>query len=144
MTDKETNGFGVPEMQALLAEMFAPWVQRLQIEPLEVTATGGRFALPENDELSREGGIVCGQAIAAVADTVGVLCLSAHNGRFRQMTTVDMTTHFLRPLMKGGVEAEVSILSNGRRMATLRVDFRQAGKDKVCAGATCAYAYLDG
>lgn len=137
------NGFGVSEMQALLTDAFAPWIQLLKIEPLEVTAQGGRFELPENADLSREGGIVCGQAIAAVADTVGVLSLSAHNGRFRQVTTVDMTTHFMRPLMKGGVEAEVTILSNGRRMATLRVDFRQSGKDKICAGATCAYAYLD-
>lgn len=143
MTEPHEQSFGVPEMHALLAEMFAPWIQQLQIRPMEVTPRGGRFELPENADLSREGGIVCGQAIAAVADTVGVLCLSAHNGRFRQMTTVDMTTHFMRPLMKGPVEAEVSILSNGRRMATLRVDFRQAGQDKICAGATCAFAYLD-
>ena len=143
MTEFREQSFGVAEMEALLAEMFAPWIQQLQIRPIEVTTGGGRFELPENADLSREGGIVCGQAIAAVADTVGVLCLSAHNARFRQMTTVDMTTHFMRPLMKGPVEAEVSILSNGRRMATLRVDFRQAGADKICAGATCAYAYLD-
>lgn len=143
MTEEDGKDFGVPEMQNLLAEAFAPWIQQLKIMPLEVSAQGGRFELPENADLSREGGIVCGQAIAAVADTVGVLCLSAHNGRFRQVTTVDMTTHFMRPLMKGGVEAEVTILSNGRRMATLRVDFRQSGKEKICAGATCAYAYLD-
>lgn len=143
MTAKDDNDFGVAEMQALLEDAFAPWIQQLQIKPLEVTAQGGRFELPENADLSREGGIVCGQAIAAVADTVGVLSLSAHNGRFRQVTTVDMTTHFMRPLIKGAVEAEVTILSNGRRMATLRVDFRQSGKNKICAGATCAYAYLD-
>ncbi len=144
MSESDSKSFGVPEIQALLTEMFAPWIQLLDIRPVEVTAKGGRFELPENADLSREGGIICGQAIAAVADTVGVLCLSAHNGRFRQVTTVDMTTHFMRPLMKGAVEAEVTILSNGRRMATLRVDFRQTGKDKICAGATCAYAYLDG
>lgn len=144
MNETGSETFGISEMQALLAEMFAPWIQLLNIEATEVTAQGGHFELPENADLSREGGIICGQAIAAVADTVGVLCLSAHNGRFRQVTTVDMTTHFMRPLMKGAVEAKVTILSNGRRMATLRVDFRQAGKNKVCAGATCAYAYLDG
>ncbi|WP_282605153.1 PaaI family thioesterase [Pelagibius sp. Alg239-R121] len=144
MTAMDEGTFGVLEMQALLEDVFAPWIQELKIVAVEVTHQGGRFELPENADLSREGGIICGQAIAAVADTVGVLSLSAHNGRFRQVTTVDMTTHFMRPLMKGSVEAEVTILSNGRRMATLRVDFRQAGKEKICAGATCAYAYLDG
>jgi uncharacterized protein (TIGR00369 family) len=143
LTGDKNNDYGVAGMTVLLAEAFAPWIRQLDIRPLEVTAKGGRFQLPENPDLSREGGIICGQAIAAVADTIGVLCLSAHNGHYRQMTTVDMTTHFMRPLMKGAVEADVTILSNGRRMATLRVDFRQAGKEKICAGATCAYAYLD-
>ena len=55
-----------------------------------------------------------------------------------------MTSHFIRPLMKGDVEAEVAILSNGRRMATLRVDVKQKGSPKIAAGATCACAYLDG
>ncbi len=135
--------FGIDEVHRVLREAFAPWVQQLNISAKEITDTGAVFQVPENADLSREGGIVCGQAISAVADTAGVLTLVAHNRKYRMMTTIDMTTHFMRPLMKGEIEAIVTILSNGRRMATLRVDFRQAGNAKICAGATCAYAYLD-
>lgn len=134
----------IGSMKRLLTDKFAPWIQQLGIEPVEITPDGGRFWLPENADLSRQGGIICGQAIASAADTVGVLALSAHNDAFRAMTTVDMTTHFMRPLMKGGAMATVTILSNGRRMATVRVDFSPADSAKICAGATCAYAYLDG
>lgn len=132
------------EVSSFLAKAFAPWVQQLNIQPVEVIENGMRFNIPAGDDLSRIGGIVCGQAVSAIADTAGVLTLIGHNADDRIMTTVDMTTHFMRPLKTGDIEATVSILSNGRRMATCRVDFRQAGADKVCAGATCAYAYVDG
>lgn len=135
---------GIDEIKSFLEKAFAPWVQRLNIEPVELTPSGAVFNIPAGDELARIGGIVCGQAVSAIADTTGVLTLIGHNADERIMTTVDMTTHFMRPLKTGDIEATVSILSNGRRMATCRVDFRQAGSEKICAGATCAYAYVDG
>ncbi len=137
------EGMTIEEMKTFLEEAFAPWVQQLNIEPATVTEQGALFRIPENPDLSRIGGIVCGQALSAIADTAGVLALMAHNREQRIMTTVDMTTHFMRPLMAGGIEADVHILSNGRRMATTRVDFRQAGAHKIAAGATCAYAYVE-
>ena len=130
-------------MESLLEDAFAPWIQQIGIAPHTVTDQGARFSVPTNPELSREGGIVCGQAIAAVADTVGVLTLCAHNGEYRAMTTVDMTTHFMRPVMDGAMEVEAFIQSNGKRMATVRIECRQEGKPKLCAASTCAYAYLD-
>lgn len=138
------DDFTLGDMSELLRDGFAAWIQKLGIQPIAITEKGAIFNMPENGDLSREGGIVCGQAIASLADTVGVLSLCAHNKRYRPVTTVDMTNHFMRPLMKGDVEAEVTIMSNGRRMATLRVDVRQKGSPKMAAGATCAYAYLDG
>ncbi len=135
---------GLDDIRAFLAEVFAPWVQRLNIEPAQVTDTGAVFTIAAGDELARIGGIVCGQAVSAIADTTGVLTLIGHNADKRIMTTVDMTTHFMRPLKTGDIEATVRILSNGRRMATCWVDFRQSGSERICAGATCAYAYVDG
>ena len=88
-------------------------------------------------------GLICGQAIAAAADTSVVVALSGANGRFRNCTTVDMTTHFMRPLMLGDVEATVEAVSNGRRMAVTRVEFRAPSQTKIAATATCAFAYLE-
>ena len=141
------SGYGPEDMAALLGEVFAPWIQELNITPVEVTATGGRFRLPESARLVRGGGdgpkVVCGQAVAAVADTASVLALSALNGRFRNCTTVDLTTHYMRPLMLGDVDVTIEALSNGRRMAVTRAEFRSAGSDKLAATATCAFAYLE-
>lgn len=139
----ETSENKTEFMENLLREAFAPWVQQIGIEPGEIDDQGASFTISPNPELSREGGIVCGQAIAAVADTVGVLTLCAHNGNYRAMTTVDMTTHFMRPVMNGAMQVQAIIQSNGKRMATVRIECRQQGKPKLCAASTCAYAYLD-
>lgn len=139
--------FTIQKMRDLLEEVFAPWIQELNIQPVEITATGARFLIPESTRLVRGGGngpaVVCGQAVAAVADTASVLALSVLNGRFRNCTTVDLTTHFLRPMMLGDVEVTIEAMSNGRRMAVTRSEFRSAGSPKLGATATCAFAYLE-
>lgn len=132
--------------QTLLGEVFAPWIQALKIQATEIRADGASFVMPGNPDLSRGGGegggVVCGQAVSAAADTTSVVALAAVAGRFRPCTTVDLTTHFMRPLPEGDVEITVHVLSNGRRMATTRAELRAPG-GKLAATATCAFAFLD-
>ena len=136
------KGLGIEGLKKLHDEIFAPMVQQLQITPVEVTQTGARFEVPASAFVLRTGDIVCGQALSAISDSVGVLALFAHNEEERIMTTVDMTTHFLRPLVAGMMDVEATIVSNGRRMANVRVDIRQQGSPKVAAATTCAYVYV--
>lgn len=141
------NRFDISEMQAMLGQSFAPWVQELGIQTVAKTATGAIFRLPENPQLVRPSkdapAVVCGQSIAAVADTASVLALCGLNGRFRNCTTVDMTTSFLRPMFLGDVDIVIEALSNGRRMAVTRAEFRAAGSQKLGATASCTFAYLE-
>jgi uncharacterized protein (TIGR00369 family) len=129
-------------------EVFAPWIKALGIEAVEVAGASCRFRLPANADLTRQGGpgggVICGQAVTAAADTASVLALCAANSALRPCTTVDLTAHFLRPLPEGEVEILVEVLSNGRRMAVTRAEFRAAGAVKLAATVTCAFAYLDG
>ena len=129
----------------LYADIFAPWVQALGITVDEVGQTC-RFTFAGGAELVRGGGegggVVCGQAISAAADTCSVLALSHLNGAFRPCTTVDLTAHFLRPVPEGPVTVQVTAASNGRRMAVTRVEVMGAN-GKTGAVVTCAFAYLD-
>ena len=52
--------------------------------------------MPFSERLCRNGGIVSGQALMAFADTAMVIANVAANRRYRPMTTVDQTTHFMR------------------------------------------------
>lgn len=137
----------VSDIQALHNEVFAPWIQALGLKPIAVEEGACVFTLLESPNLTRGGGagggVVCGQAVSAAADTASVLTLSALNGRFRACTTVDLTAHFMRPLPQGDVDIRVEALSNGRRMAVTRSEFRAAGSPKLAATVTCAFAYLE-
>lgn len=135
--------FGVTEAEETLARVFAPWIVEMGLKPVAFDAAGGDFVLPENRALVHVGGIICGQATAAAADTCAVVALAALNGRFRICTTVDQTTHFVRPLKSGDVDIRVDVLSNGRRMAYTKVEMRAKGESKVAVTATSAFAYLE-
>lgn len=136
------KAFGIEEAEHLMRTMFAPWVGELNLKAVAFDATGGDFLLPANPRLVHGGGVVCGQATASAADTVAVMTLSALNGRFRLCTTVDLTTHFIRPLQPGDVAIRVDVLSNGKRMAYVRIEMRASGDSRVAVSATGAFAYI--
>ncbi|MEL7465356.1 MAG: PaaI family thioesterase [Pseudomonadota bacterium] len=128
-------------------EIFAPWVKALGVETVEVGEGRVRLRMPGDPDVTRQGGpgggVVSGQAVAAAADTASVLALIALNDALRPCTTVDITTHFARPLPEGEAEIMVEAVSNGRRMAVTRVEIRAAGAAKLSAVATLTFAYLD-
>ncbi|MEM7289059.1 MAG: PaaI family thioesterase [Pseudomonadota bacterium] len=136
------KGLDIEGLKEFGPQVFAPMIQRLDIEPVLVTEKGASFEIPANEFIMRTGDIVCGQAISSIADTVGVMTLFAHNEESRIMTTIDMTTHFMRPMSKGEMTADAIILSNGRRLANVRIEIRQKGSDKLAASTTCAYVYI--
>ena len=133
------------DIAKLIPGIFAPWVQELRVAVLEVGETC-RFTFEGGVQMVRGGGegggVVCGQAISAAADTCSVLALSHWAGKFRACTTVDLTAHFLRPVPEGTVELRITPASNGRRMAVSRVEVL-GSNGKLGAVVTCAFAYLD-
>src|SRR3954464_5530596 len=88
----------VPSLQALLADVFAPWVQELGLLVRSADAAGVTLALPVHPRHVHKGGVMCGQTLMAAADTALVLAISHRLGGFRPMTTVQLQTSFLRPV----------------------------------------------
>ena len=147
MAQSENNSFSKADAQTLLGEVFAPWVQKLGLVPEGGKEGRQTFSLPATGDLVRQGGpgggVVCGQALAAAADTVSVLALAMINGAMRPNTTTDFSIRFLRPIAEGTVKIEVKPLSNGRRLAVTEVFFFAEGSEKPGAHATCTFAWLD-
>ncbi len=144
--------FGKQEAHLLLENVFAPWVQDLGLEIGDVSENQCDFILPAGEKLVRQAGvnsenagkpIVCGQALAAAADTASVLGLALINGNIRPNTTTDFSIRFLRPIFEGNVKIVVRPLSNGKRMAVTEVHFYSEGGTKPGAHATCTFAFLD-
>src|SRR3954464_9274453 len=108
----------VPALQALLDELFAPWVRELELVVRSTTADGVTLALPVDPRHVHGGGVVCGQTLMAAADTALVLAISHKLGGFRPQTTVQLQTSFLRAVAKDVPEVAVTatVLKAGRSL----------------------------
>lgn len=125
-----------------LASYFAPWVQALALSPHAMDADSVTLLLPQSDQLSRVGGMVCGQAMMAAADTAMVLALIRHFGTFRPCTTVQMNTSFLKPLSGQDALVQAKVLRAGKALAFGEIDIRGANDGKSVCRATTTYALL--
>jgi uncharacterized protein (TIGR00369 family) len=145
--------FGIEEARRVLGEVFAPWVQDLglSISSIDYTAPPGAAAdwqpgailrMAFSERLCRNGGIVCGQALMALADTAMVIANLCANRGYRPMTTVDQTTHFMRAATKSDVLADARVVRLGRTMSFGRVTLSSAGDNRPVAMVTSAFAIL--
>lgn len=129
-------------LQSALAEYFAPWVQALGLQVLSNDASGVSVRLPQDAQLARVGGIVCGQAMMAAADTCMVLALVNHFGAFRPCTTVQMNSAFLKPLSGQDGVIDARVIRAGKSLAFGEIDIRGAIDGKSVCRASTTYALL--
>lgn len=129
-------------LQAALAEYFAPWVQALGLQVEATEADGVTLRLPQDPQLSRVGGMLCGQAMMAAADTAMVLALMQQSGGFRPCTTVQMNTSFLKPLSGQDALVQARVIRAGKTLAFGEIDIRGAEDGKSACRATTTYALL--
>lgn len=132
----------IETLQAALPEYFAPWVQALELKVDAFDPQGVTLRLPQNVQLSRTGGMVCGQAMMAAADTAMVLALINHFGEFRPCTTVQMNSSFLKPLSKQDALVEARVIRAGKSLAFGEIDIRGADDGKSVSRFTTTYALL--
>jgi len=129
-------------LQAALGEYFAPWVQALALEVMACDGDRVIVRLPQQAQLARVGGMVCGQAMMAAADTCMVLALVNHLGSFRPMTTVQLNTSFLKPLSGQDGIIEARVLRAGKSLAFGEIDTRGANDGKSVCRSSTTYALL--
>lgn len=146
-------GFGIEDARQILGEVFAPWVQDLGLSveaiehepPGDATAgwqPGAILRMSFSERLCRHGGVVCGQALMALADTAMVIAILTANRGFRPMTTVDQTTHFVRAVASSDVLADARVVRLGRTMSFGRVSLSSASDNRPVAIVTSAFAML--
>ena len=145
--------FGIAEARRVLGDVFADWVKDLDLSiegidydpPADNAADwqpGAILRMPFSERLCRNGGMVCGQALMAFADTAMVIANLAANRGYRPMTTVDQTTHFMRAVMSSDVLADARVVRRGRTMSFGRVTLLSAADNKPVAMVSSAFAML--
>jgi uncharacterized protein (TIGR00369 family) len=130
------------KLQAALAEYFAPWVQALGLKVESFEAGSVTLRLPQNPDLSRVGGMLCGQAMMAASDTAMVLALITQFGEFRPCTTVQLSSSFLKPLSGQDALVQARVLRAGKALAFGEIDIRGADDGKSVSRSSTTYALL--
>jgi uncharacterized protein (TIGR00369 family) len=89
------------------------------------------------------GGVLCGQAILAAADTAMLLAMIAQLGEFRPMTTVQLQTSFVRPVPQhaGRVVVVAKVRRQGKTLSYGEIEFKTTD-DRLVGHATSTYALL--
>ncbi|NNF77694.1 MAG: PaaI family thioesterase [Rhizobiales bacterium] len=134
------SGITVAEANAILGDVFAPWVQALKLEATEVSAEHAVLQMPFNEELCRVGEMICGQALISAADTAMVIAVCSKLGGFKPVGTVDLTSNFMRPVSGEGVVLTARIMRAGRTMAFCNTEVAGTDSGKLSAFATGTYA----
>ena len=133
----------IEQLAAVLAEVAAPFVAQLGLKVVAASAEEVTLSMPVTPTLVHAGGVVCGQALMAAADTAMVLALTAGLGGFRPMTTVQLQTSFLKPVPGDAAEVRVvcTLLRRGRNLAFGEIRLLTP-QGQLAAHATCTYAIL--
>ena len=133
---------GVNDAQDLLSRVTAPWIQDLDIQIDSVSKLKCKFTLNYSKKLVRDGNIICGQAIVSAADTAMIVAVISALGKYQEITTVDISCKYLRPLLGKGGLIETEILKLGRRLVVGRITIKDIQSNKPAAEISCTYALL--
>ena len=127
------------DLQIFLQENFAAWVQALDLTVTQATPEGVTLSMPITDSLARVGGIVSGQALAALADTSMVLAAIAHTGEFKPFATTDLHTQFLRPGRGSAILCRAEVIRAGKSLVFTRAEMREETSGKMISTATATF-----
>ena len=144
--------FGLQAAGRLLSDVMAPWVQDLGLLVEAVEAgrppgaqtdwqPGAVLRLPFSRKACREGGVVCAQALTALADTALVVACSAAWNGYKPMSPIDQTMHFLRPVTFD-VVADARVVRVGRTTSFGRVMLYSAVDKRPVGMVASAYALV--
>ena len=150
MTPEPT--FGLQAAGRLMIKVFPTWVQDLAllVESVEGARPPGATSdwqpgavvrLPFSKKICAEGAAVCSQALMALADTAMVIACSAAWNGYRPMSTIDQTTHFLRPV-NFDVIADARVVRIGRNTSFGRVMLLNAADKRPVGMVASAYSML--
>ena len=129
-------------LQQALSDLFAPWVQALNLRVESHSPGEATLRLPHSPQLSRVGGMLCGQAMMAAADTAMVLALMSHFGQFKPCATVQLSSTFLRPLSGQDALVTARVLRAGQSLAFGDIELSAANDGKSVFRASTTYALM--
>ncbi len=99
--------------------------------------------LDNRPDLVNVRGALQGGLIATLIDIAGGVLAGRHVGADQDVTTADLTIHYLAPVVQGPARAEATIVRAGRRLIVTGVDVIDVARERLAARSTLSFAVLD-
>lgn len=114
----------MPEQEQWIREAFRsiPFARFLGIELGELKRGEATLYLEIRDELRRNNGVTHGGVVASLVDTAAAFATLTLIEPDQTTTTIDLTIHYLRPLLEGRATAQARVVRAGRRVLVISVD----------------------
>ena len=125
--------------QRLLEENFADWVQALSPQVTAIGPGGAVLEIPVTPAIARVGGIVCGQALATLADTSMVFACAGKLGEFRLVATTNLETRFLTAARGEKIRCEAHVIRAGRSLIFAEAQLLSLPEGKPVAVASATF-----
>ncbi|KWX65799.1 PaaI family thioesterase [Mycobacterium sp. NAZ190054] len=99
--------------------------------------------LDNRPDLVNRRGALQGGLVATLIDIAAGRLADRHVGPGQDVTTADMTIHYLSPVLDGPARAEATVVRAGRRLSVIAVDVTDVSRGRLAARATVSFAVLD-
>ena len=121
-----------------MREAFArvPFARLLGIELAQLEKGTATLRLPVREELQRNNGLMHGGATASLIDTASAFAILTLLESREMTITVDLTIHYLRPILEGTATARARVLRAGRRLITVSVDVYDEAENLAATALT--------
>jgi uncharacterized protein (TIGR00369 family) len=116
-----------------------PFAHLIGIELGEFERGAATLHLTVRDPLRQNRGVVHGGVTASLIDTAAAFAILTLLEADQSTTTVDLTIHYLRPILQGRISARARVLRLGRRLIPVAVDVLDETGNLV---ATALTSYL--
>lgn len=118
-----------------------PYAQLLGLVLGEVSHGAATVYLEVRDELMQNNRIMHGGATASLIDTAAALAIVPMLAPGETTTTIDLTIHYLRPLVRGRAAARARVIRAGRRVIVVSIDVHDE-TETIAATALTTYLRL--
>jgi len=140
--DASVTPVNVDTANQRLKEVFAPWIQELDIRVQAIGEGVVEMRMPYADRLCRSHQMVCGQTLMALIDTCMAFVCYVGQGKYSNCTTVSQNTSFMRPVIGQDVIVTGTVIKSGRQLVFGEVSLHTTGDQRVVCSGTSTYMII--
>ena len=116
-----------------------PFLKLLGIELVEISREKVVMQLPMQEKLRQPHGLLHGGATASLIDTAMAFAVVTNLAEGEKASTVDLTVHYLRPVIDETSVCTAKVLKAGKHLLTVSADVVN-GQGKLVATALSTYS----